>query len=252
MMLGGLGTHPNPQRGMKYLKVAYHAGSGRAPYILGFYFAKKGNLPEAEKWLNRAVKVGAAPWAQRAEYHLQLCRTTPSKDTAASPKAFFELNRRAAREGDVFAEYATGLLYAEGKGVHPNLAKAIIWLKKSVRSNYLPALRALYQISVSLNISPIYRHEARHAIAAAGSMGWTAADNAVALAFLHAPHPDYQAALRWARIGEGRGNASSDCVLGRLYEAGEGVRKNPKRAFMYYMRAAGLRNRAGTTSAGYM
>ncbi len=252
MMLNGIGTPPSFKRGMKYLTAAYRSGSGRAPYTLGAYFARKGNLPEAEKWWNRTIKTGISPWAQKAEYRLRLYRATASKGAAASPRALFELNRGAAREGDVRAEYETGLLYSEGKGVHPNLGKAINWLKKALQSHYFPAMAALGNISVSTGVSQTDRREARRAIVDAAKAGWVRADGEAALAFLRAPHPDYAEALQWAKLGELRGDAFSDAVLSNLYAAGDGVKKDPKRAFQFALAAAKLGYRPAARSAGYM
>ncbi|MGC8561321.1 MAG: tetratricopeptide repeat protein, partial [Phycisphaerae bacterium] len=239
---------PDPYHAKRLFMRALKVGApGATAALHSLIFAAETQNPVAEYWLGKYYLAEAKrnkryePWGLRwlRDSAREGCRRAAGKlyDIYAKVDNNHRLSHKylakAAALGWPPAQYRLGLELITGHPATADIARGLNLLHSAATARYLPALRELYQISISPNISPIYRHEARHAIAAAGSMGWTAADNAVALAFLHAPHPDYQAALRWARIGEGRGNASSDCVLGRLYEAGEGVRKNPKRAFMY-------------------
>ncbi|MGC8553794.1 MAG: tetratricopeptide repeat protein, partial [Phycisphaerae bacterium] len=157
MMLNGLGTPPNFQLGVKYLLASYHAGSGRAPYILGLYFAKKGNLPEAEKWWGRTIKTGIAPWSQNAMMKLGVLLVQNVK----SPKgqaAGFALIHRAAAAGLALAEYDTGLLYLNGEGTAKNRAKAIMWLEKAAATKGIIGAKAEKVLSALRSGAPVNKH----------------------------------------------------------------------------------------------
>ena len=48
----------------------------------------------------------------------------------------------AAEEGDMDAQYAAGLVYAEGRGVEPDLVQSYFWLTRAMEQGDVEAIKA--------------------------------------------------------------------------------------------------------------
>ena len=57
-----------------------------------------------------------------------------------------------AKAGNVHAQYAVGLIYAEGRGVEPNLVKAYVWLSRALAQGDQDA--AILRKILMVNMAP--------------------------------------------------------------------------------------------------
>jgi Caspase domain/Sel1 repeat len=136
---------------------------------------------------------------------------TSKGDEAVKRKDYTEAMRRyrkAADQGNVYAQTSIGVLYEKGSGVTQDYAEAMRWYRKAADQGYAQALT---------NIGTLYRQ---------GS-GVT---------------QDYAEAMRWYRKGADRGNSSSLLNIGFLYEKGWGVTQDHVEAMRWYMKASDLGN----------
>ncbi|GAB5520187.1 MAG: hypothetical protein RhofKO_24380 [Rhodothermales bacterium] len=175
---------------------------------------------------------------------------------------------RPAEAGDPYAQYHLGQLYATGRGVPFDVARADDWLQRSARQGYVEAHFALgelmrdldryreaaawYQLPADQNNPFALYHLglfAREGLGVDVNL-----DQAEALLRLSADQDylpawfalgetleaqgDYQEAVRWYERPAKDGDQYAQYRLGYLYEEGLGVKRNWKRAAEWYRRAA--------------
>ena len=105
-----------------------------------------------------------------------------------------------AEQGNAFAQYNLGLLYANGQGVTKDDAKARQWYEKAATQGHADA-------QVNLGILLVY--------ARGGPQ-------------------DYKMAVYWLRLSANQGNDLAQRKLGLMYERGDGVPQDYVRAYMWY------------------
>lgn len=129
----------------------------------------------------------------------------------ADPAQRFAYFHRQAEAGDAAAQYALGVLYAQGDGVAQDYASAATWFRKAAAGGIVNAedLAALYQRGIA---SP----------------------------------QDFVVAAYWYRNAAERGVEAAMPMLARLYERGQGVAASPIDAYAWYRAAA----RRGDAIAG--
>ncbi len=220
-----------------------------AEYWLGrYYWAHARRNNRYGRWALRWLKDSAEKKCSRAAAALYTIYSKTLANHHLSQKYLY----RAAALGWPPAEYTLGLRLLTGHATPADIVRGLKLLRGAATARYFRALRPLYKISISANMPTRYRQEARRAIVDAAKAGWVKADGFAASALARAPHPNYAEAWRFAEIGAQRRDALSDAVLGSLYAAGDGVKKNLNRAFQYYLAAGRLGNRSGAAGAGYM
>ena len=112
--------------------------------------------------------------------------------------------RKAADEGDPYAQTYIGVVYASGRGVPKNDAQAVGWYRKAADQGYGDAqtyLGIMYQTGRGV------------------------------------PRDDAQAAA-WIRKAADQGDSYAQTTLGIMYETGRGVPKNNAQAVVWYRKAA--------------
>jgi Sel1 repeat-containing protein len=165
------------------------------------YYASYGS----DVWLAKArptppaAAQGAAPATAAAD-------ALPSDP--AQRAAYF---RDRAEAGDAAAQYALGVLYAQGDGVAQDYASAASWFRKAAKGGIVNAQ----------DLAALYEH------------GLTSTQ-------------DYVVAAYWYRNAADRGVAAAMPMLALFYERGEGVKASPTDAYAWYRAAA----RRGDTVAG--
>ncbi len=105
-----------------------------------------------------------------------------------------------AEQGQVHAQYQLGLLYANGKGVTKDDAKARQWYEKA-------AIQGHTEAQVNLGILLMYARGGQQ---------------------------DYKMAVYYLRLAANRGNDLAQRRLGQMYERGEGVQQDYVKAYMWY------------------
>lgn len=139
------------------------------------------------------------------------------KDSQAQKDAI-PLLRKAANDGDPWAQYSLGLAYQEGIGVRKNIGHAQKWYQLSANQGYDSAL---------LNLGKLIANRGNHS------------------------YEKYAQALKLFRRAARRGNRNAMYNMGLYYEYGRGVTKNLRRSFHWYIKAAQLGDSDAQCHVGY-
>jgi len=105
-----------------------------------------------------------------------------------------------AEQGQAIAQYQLGLLYANGKGVTKDDAKARQWYEKAAMQGHTEA-------QVNLGVLLMYARGGQQ---------------------------DYKMAVYYLRLAANQGNDLAQRRLGQMYERGEGVQQDFVKAYMWY------------------
>ena len=105
-----------------------------------------------------------------------------------------------AEQGQAVAQYQLGLLYANGKGVTKDDAKARQWYDKA-------AVQGHTEAQVNLGVLLMYARGGQQ---------------------------DYKMAVYYLRLASNKGHDLAQRRLGELYERGEGVQQDYVKAYMWY------------------
>ncbi len=105
-----------------------------------------------------------------------------------------------AEQGQAIAQYQLGLLYANGKGVTKDDAKARQWYEKA-------AIQGHTEAQVNLGVLLMYARGGQQ---------------------------DYKMAVYYLRLAANQGNDLAQRRLGQMYERGEGVQQDYVKAYMWY------------------
>jgi TPR repeat protein len=105
-----------------------------------------------------------------------------------------------AEQGHVLAQYQLGLLYANGKGVTKDDAKARQWYEKA-------AIQGHTEAQVNLGVLLMYARGGQQ---------------------------DYKMAVYYLRLAANQGNDLAQRRLGQMHERGEGVQQDYIKAYMWY------------------
>lgn len=105
-----------------------------------------------------------------------------------------------AEQGQAIAQYQLGFLYANGKGVTKDDAKARQWYEKA-------AIQGHTEAQVNLGVLLMYARGGQQ---------------------------DYKMAVYYLRLAANQGNDLAQRRLGQMYERGEGVQQDYVKAYMWY------------------
>lgn len=167
--------------------------------------------------------------------HMLYTGTGTEKDTAAAIEYF----AKAAKLGNVHAQYMLGKIYLDTGSGHENVEKALAWLAKAAdNDNALAqyALGKLYRdgnhvgkdiLKAVVLFTKSAEQENQYASYALGRL---------LLAGEDIPR-DVSAAVKWLTLSAELGNQFAEYKLGRLYLSGEDVPKNVEKA-IYWLTAS--------------
>lgn len=116
-----------------------------------------------------------------------------------------------AEQGQAIAQYQLGLLYANGKGVEKDDAKARKWYEKS-------AIQGHTEAQVNFGILLLYARGGQQ---------------------------DYKMAMYYLRLSANNGHDLAQRKLGQMYEHGDGVQQDYVKAYMWYSLGAAKGEEAG-------
>ncbi|TKB65031.1 MAG: sel1 repeat family protein [Nitrospira sp.] len=116
-----------------------------------------------------------------------------------------------AEQGQAIAQYQLGLLYANGKGVEKDDAKARKWYEKS-------AIQGHTEAQVNFGILLLYARGGQQ---------------------------DYKMAMYYLRLSANKGHDLAQRKLGQMYEHGDGVQQDYVKAYMWYSLGATKGEEAG-------
>ncbi len=148
--------------------------------------------------------------------------------------------RARAEQGDVYAQYALGEMYQNGKGVTQDYAEAVRWYRKAARQEFPAAqlnLGLMYQRGKGV---PQDDYEAFDWCMKAAKQG-----NADAMFWIgwmqqsgRAISQDDAKALFWFRKAAELGSALAQYNMGEMYQNGKGVPRDYAEAVKWYCKAA--------------
>jgi hypothetical protein len=143
-----------------------------------------------------------------------------------------------AKAGDLPAQELLARLHFEGWGVPRDHAAAVRWLESAAAGQYAPA---------QYNLARMYEQGLGTGLDLSKSLKWfrVAAERGDAEAQGHLGYlgltgktPDYVGARLWLEKAAAQDHIEAFVFLGRLYEEGWGVKRDPGRAAQWYERAA--------------
>jgi len=158
--------------------------------------------------------------------------------------------RMAAEQGDADAQYNLGVRYANGKGVPQNDTEAVRWYRMAAAQGHVVAQAALGEMYANGEGVPQNDTEAVRWFRMAAAQG--DADAQFKLGWMYAtgrgvPQNDTEA-VRWYRMAAEKGDAYAQTNLGSMYATGKGVPQNDTEAVRWY-RMAAEQGHAGAQSA---
>ena len=109
-----------------------------------------------------------------------------------------------AEQGNAYAQFSLGVMYANGQGVTQDYKEAVEWYRRSAEQGFAIA---------QSNLGVMY----------ANGRGVS---------------QDYKEAVKWLRLAAEQGNAIAQSNLGLIYENGQGVTQDFLRAYMWINLAA--------------
>ena len=150
----------------------------------------------------------------------------------------------AADQGDALAQYSLGLAYSLGRGVTNDPSKAIFWLKRSADQDLPEAMLALGDIYLTgrsgitnkLGIR-IDLNESLKWFKMALKHGRVESLNSIGYIYEHgaADFPsDLNQSLQCYREAAEKNDGLGQLNLGRMYQQGFGVKKNPVEAYKWF------------------
>ena len=224
-------------------------GDLKSVYFYGLLLLEGNGIDRDESkgfnYILRAARDGF-PMAQYmvGECYLEGKGVTADKDTA------YEWILKAASNGVAKAQFAAGIAYAEGTDLPVNYQQALLWLTKSADNGYARRVAALFKQGgePSLLSTPFYNYilgmnyylnERNFDKALAEFKIVSKAKNVSAKTMegLIQADPDYAKYNAKKAAGTLKTAAKTDPVamlaLGKMYEAGDGVKKDTEAAMKY-------------------
>ncbi|HEY6432737.1 MAG TPA: tetratricopeptide repeat protein, partial [Acetobacteraceae bacterium] len=160
-----------------------------------------------------------------------LRRALRATERGKLPRAFHLLSR-AARAGIAEAEYRVGRCYLEGAGVPPSRADGLRWLERAATHGYVEAQSLLATLLLQGLAS------SRHGAADPAIEGGTRPAARLFSSNDSDGKPDFEAAVKWARLAAEGGSADGQAVLGYILTSGPEAMRDLEAAEKWYRRSA--------------
>lgn len=263
LQTGWNGVGRDAKRAFRLFAKAAAQGHARSQYRLGECYAKGLGVAvdgkKAERWLLKAAQgeflayssldelyregTGVRRDLAKADYWKRRYDDEPMEcgpvDSDAPPAGQNLSCYKKALQGSAAARKSMGDAYYFGDGVPENTARARYWYRLAAWQGYTDAQLALgnlYHFADGVRD----RQKARYWYLKAASQGGNPWFD---LGLLDEENNPRKAAY-WYAKGAGQGSSVAQYTLGKMYEQGRGVAKDPARAAFLYRRAALLQNAA--------
>lgn len=231
----GRGLARNAGQAFRLMERAAGRGHPEACNMLGYFFehglGTGADTDRALAWYRRGAEAGSA----RAQTNLGWFYEQGialAKDPAQAANWY----RKAAEQGLPAAQFNLARLVAEGTGTDKDTAAATELYRSALAGGLslagLPLARLLEARGKLAEATAQYVAAARAQV--------PEAETGAARMLLSADNParDAKAAVYWLEQAAGRGGVDALLMLARLYDTGEGIRKDPALAAEYFRRAA--------------
>ena len=140
----------------------------------------------------------------------------------------FLLLSRAAQAGLAEAEYRVGRCYLEGGGVPPSRADGLRWLGRAAAHGYVEAQSLLAMLLIQGTAAPLAPTLEPGARPAAALFAANDSEG----------RPDFDAAVKWARLAAEGGSADGQAVLGYILTSGPEALRDLDAARRWYKSSA--------------
>src|SRR6266536_1790707 len=141
-----------------------------------------------------------------------------------------------ANAGDPVAQNKLGIAYDAGIGTQRDMAKAVMWYRKSAEQGNADAQNSMGSLYQSGDGVPKDSTQAVYWYQKAAAQGHTVAQNSLAIRYLKGQGVDKDAAkaLYWYEEAAKGGNFEAMRNLGEIYASGRGVDRNSKEAYKWF------------------
>jgi TPR repeat protein len=148
--------------------------------------------------------------------------------------------RKAAAQGNAYAQVILGLMYADGKGVPQNYAEAVRWYRKADEQGNAAGQYNLGVMYANGRGVPKDYAEAVRCFRNAADQGLATGQNNLGVMYKNGwgVVQDYAEAVRWYRNAADQGLAIGQDNLGWMYANGRGVPEDRSVALYWYNKAA--------------
>jgi len=166
--------------------------------------------------------------------------TGTEKDVSAAI-SYFE---KAARLGNVHAQYMLGKIYLDANGSYENAEKAILWLTKAADSGSSLAQYVMGKLYRDGNHAEMDLEKAAELFTLSAEQDNQYAAYALSRLYLAGEGipRDMEAAIKWLAVSADLGNQFAQYALAKLYMTGEDVPKNIARAVELFTKSAEQNN----------
>ena len=155
--------------------------------------------------------------------------------------SYFE---KAARLGNIHAQYMLGKIYLDANGSYENAEKAILWLTKAADSGSSLAQYAMGKLYRDGNHVEMDLEKAAELFTLSAEQGNQYAAYALGRLYLadEGIPRDMEDAIKWLAVSADLGNQFAQYALAKLYMTGEDVPKNIARAVELFTKSAEQNN----------
>ncbi len=278
LLFGLHGVAADVARGMSCLREAANADDEQAKYLLArcLLGAEDVAVPRdgeegisllreaafagdiiAQTWLGdilmdgeygqQADPVEAAKWyrkaAKQGDAYAQFCLGACCEDGRGIPLNYEEAVkwfRLAADQGFAYAQFSLGACHYGGKGVPQDYAEAVKWFRLAADQGHAPAQFCLGACYANGRGVPQDHKEAVKWFRMAADQGFAVAQFNLGVYYadgIGVPQ-DYAEAVKWYRLAADQGLADAQLTLGACYENGHGVPQDYEEAAKWYRLAA--------------
>jgi TPR repeat protein len=148
-----------------------------------------------------------------------------------------EWYRKAAEQGVAAAEYNLGVMYANGDGVTRDVHEAVKWLQKAADAGIPMGRDELANLYGSSAVANYAKSLEGHRKSAEGGNPTAQFDLALMYDLGRGTQRDYAQAMKWYRAAADQGYAPAMTNIGILYYNQEGVRRDMVQAYAWFVRA---------------
>jgi len=229
------GTLPADEFTLDTARTAAAAGDPKAEYFLGKQYAQGKGVPQdyakAAEYLRQAAEQGSA-FAQNDLGAFYAKGLGVKQDDQEAVHWY----RRAADHGDPLAQYSLGHDYALGRGLSKDMSEALKWYEKAAAQNQPDALVAVGDIyffgdqGIALNYQAAQQYYSNAVVQGRldclNNLGLTYQGGGI--------NTNPALAVKCFRDAVVRGDGRAMLNLGRMYESGTGVDKDPVEAYKWF------------------
>ena len=152
----------------------------------------------------------------------------------------FHMCGRAAKQGDVYAQFNLAVMYYKGKGTPKNGLEAVKWYRLVAEQGYAVAQFNLGRMYDKGDGVPKNDREAVKWYRLSAEQGHASAQSNLGVMYDNGegvPEDDREA-VKWYRLAAEQGDATAQYNLGVMYDNGEGVIQDYQEAYIWFSLAA--------------